>query len=264
MSILQQFKRAPEVSRLQCGLIELKFSGADDKEMQFEGYGAVFGNVDSYGDVIEKGAFKNTIREAKATGDWPAMLSQHGAWGMTSEDLTPIGVWMDMEEDDKGLFMKGKLAPTPRGQELYTLMKMSPRPAINGLSIGYLPIKFKMRGSPDEPRRTLQELKLIEISPVTFPANPAAQISTVKSAIGALNTLADVERHLREQHGVSKAEAVALVSHIKAIAGRSDSNSAVDLLPGLEALQKSLRGRSDSEQLGDLLPGLQALSASLT
>lgn len=205
--------------RMQCALAELKFAeGAD--AMTFSGYGAVFGNVDSYGDVIAKGAFADTIREAKATGQWPAMLLQHGGMGLTADDMTPIGVWTSMAEDEKGLLLEGKLAPTPRGQEMYALMKMLPRPAINGLSIGYRPIEWQMRSSPDEPRRTLKKIQLLEISPVTFPANGLARVSSVKS-IDDLESLADAERLLRDR-GMSKADALALVSKIKNFS-RSDS-----------------------------------------
>lgn len=195
------------LSHLECGLLELKFSGADEKDMEFECYGAVFGNVDSYGDVIEKGAFRTTIAEAKSSGRWPAMLSQHGGLGLTAQDLTPIGVWLDMHEDDLGLFMKGKFAPTPRGIEMYTLMKMKPRPALDGFSIGYRAIKWKMRSTPDEPRRTLQEVALREVSPVTFPANGKALLQSAKQSTG--KRLA--EEALRDA-GFSQAEAKAIVA----------------------------------------------------
>lgn len=211
------------MDHFDCGLIELKFAGPEAAaEMTFSGYGSVFGNVDSYGDVIAKGAFAKTIAEAKSSGNWPAMLLQHGGWGMTADDMTPIGVWTDMEEDEKGLRLEGKLAPTARGQEMHALMKMSPRPAISGLSIGYIPVKWKMRGSADattEPRRTLQEVTLMEISPVTFPANGKARVQSVKS-FDELESLADCERLLRGL--MSKSEATAFVSRIKKLA-RSDS-----------------------------------------
>lgn len=200
-------KDASNLDRMECGLIELKFDATNEKEMVFEGYGAVFGNIDSYGDVIAKGAFKETIREAKATGQWPAMLSQHGGMGLSADDMTPIGIWTDMEEDDKGLFMKGKLAPTARGTEMYTLMKMQPRPAISGLSIGYIPIKWKMRSTPDEPRRTLEQVKLIETSPVTFPANPKARVQSAKNITG----IRLAEKALRDA-GFSASEAKAIVA----------------------------------------------------
>lgn len=200
-------KSIRSVDRMECGLIELKFASTDEKEMLFEGYGAVFGNVDNGGDMIVKGAFRDTIREAKATGSWPAMLSQHGGMGLSADDMTPIGIWVDMEEDEKGLFMKGKLAPTPRGTEMYTLMKMQPRPAISGLSIGYIPIKWKMRSTPEEPRRTLEQVKLVETSPVTFPMNPKARVQAAKG----LHGIRLAEQALRDA-GFSAAEAKAIVA----------------------------------------------------
>lgn len=208
------------IERMAVAFSEVKFAPADADEMTFTGYGAVFGNVDSYGDVIQKGAFAKSIHDARTSGLWPAMLEQHGGFGMTASDLTPIGVWTDLEEDNVGLRVSGKLAPTVRGKEMHALMKMAPRPAINGLSIGYVPIKWKMRSSPEEPRRTLEEVSLKEISPVTFPANGKARVSSVKS-IEDIAGLADAERILRDM-GMSKSEATAFVSQVKLL-GRSDS-----------------------------------------
>lgn len=220
-----QIKRATDVERMSCTLTEVKFDKGDtDQEMTFKGYGAVFGNVDSYGDVIAKGAFKTTIREAKASGQWPAMLLQHGGWGMSADDMTPVGVWTNMEEDDIGLYLEGKLAPTPRGIELGILMKMTPRPAINGLSIGYIPIKWKMRSTPEEPRRTLEEVKLMEISPVTFPANTRARIQSGKSSDEL--TIRIAEQALRDV-GFSQSEAKAIVATgFKSVEGQRDAGAA--------------------------------------
>lgn len=170
--------RASEHKLLALGGLDLKFAEGDD-EGTFTGYGAVFGNVDSYGDVIQKGAFKDTLRDIKKTGQWPAMLLQHG--GFSAEDMTPIGIWTEMKEDDKGLLVTGKLAPTQRGQEVRALMKMDPRPAINGLSIGYRAKEFVIGTKPGEPRRTLKKVDLLEISVVTFPANTLAQVDSVKT-----------------------------------------------------------------------------------
>ena len=205
------------------GLSELKFAeGTDVAQMEFSGYGAVFGNVDAYGDVIAPGAFADTIANAKKTGRWPVMLSQHGAMGLTSEDMTPVGIWTDMHEDSVGLKMTGIFADTQRGTELYKLAKMKPRPAIDGLSIGYIAKDYVMRSKAEDPRRTLKKIELIETSLVTFPANGLARVSAVKS-IEQLETLSDIERHLREVCGVSKTEALALVSRIKNVVSRSDS-----------------------------------------
>jgi Escherichia/Staphylococcus phage prohead protease len=84
------------MDRIYCQL-EIKIAGEDDGPIR--GYGSIFGNVDSYGDTVAKGAFKKTIADAKnGNAAWPAMLSQHGG-----TDQTPIGVWSDMDEDSRGL-----------------------------------------------------------------------------------------------------------------------------------------------------------------
>src|SRR5689334_78429 len=128
-----------ETKRYCASPTEFKFasdSGAD--AMTFAGYGAVFGNIDSYGDVIARGAFSSWLGDVDSKRQpWPAMLSQHGGFGVSSDDMTPVGVWTELSEDTTGLRVKGKLADTPRGREIYTLMKMKPA-AIKGLSIGYI------------------------------------------------------------------------------------------------------------------------------
>lgn len=190
------------IPTLACQLLEVKFAGGNESDMSFSGYGAVFGNVDSYGDVIAPGAFKDSLTRAKKAGDWPAMLSQHGSF-LGGGDNVPVGVWTEMREDDKGLVVDGKLAPTPRGQELYTLMKMQPRPAINGLSIGYVAKEWSMRSRPEEPRRTLKKVDLMEVSIVTMPANPKARVTQVKSGM----TIREFETFLRDAGGFSVAQA---------------------------------------------------------
>ena len=165
-----------ERKNLDC---RLEIKAIDEGAMTFEGYGAVFGNMDSCGDVIVKGAFAETLAEAKTSGQWPALLAQHG--GFEAASNMPLGAWQEMREDDHGLFVVGKFADTPRGQEAYTLMKMTPRPAITGLSIGYTPIEWENRSKPEDPRRKLKKVKLWEVSLVTFPANDKARVLAVKT-----------------------------------------------------------------------------------
>jgi HK97 family phage prohead protease len=227
------------LDRLECPF-EIKLAPSESGgAMTFSGYGSVFGNVDSYGDVIVKGAFDKTIKDAKASKQWPAMLMQHGGWGIGADDMNPIGIWTELKEDDTGLFVEGKLADTARGREMHTLMKMEPRAAINGLSIGYIPVRFKARASPDEPRRTLEEVKLLEISPVTFPANPKARVKDVK-AIEDFSTLADAERFLRDACGLSRSAAVAFVSRIVGLR-QSDSEGLSALAAAIERRGASLK-----------------------
>lgn len=198
---------AVEHRSFDLGEVKVAELAVSDGEMTFSGYGAVFGNADSQDDVIVKGAFTATILEAKKTGVWPAMLSQHGGYGT---QLTPIGVWTEMREDNVGLYVEGKFANTERGREAYELLKMKPRPAISGLSIGYRAKEWTMRSTPIEPRRTLKAVDLVEVSLVTFPSNGKARVTNVKSEFNPR----EIEDALREA-GLSRADSVKAVSVFK-------------------------------------------------
>lgn len=169
----------------------------------FSGYLAVFDNVDSHGDVIRKGAFLKTIADWQEKGKYPAIFWDHNP----SE---PIGIFTLMQEDEKGLYVEGKLlnADVPRAQATYALMKVG---AIDGMSIGYITKRFKR--DPSTNIRELLELELIEGSIVAFPSNPQTLVSSVKSKLddGELPTLPEFEKFLRES-GFSKNQATAIAS----------------------------------------------------
>jgi HK97 family phage prohead protease len=192
----------------QIGLTELKFS-SDGQTGTFTGYGAYFNNTDSYGDVIAPGAFARTLREAKRNDRYPAMLLQHGSW-LGGDDNMPVGVWTSMKEDDNGLLVEGKLADTTRGKDAYALLKMEPRPAITGLSIGFFAKEVEFNDKPKGPRRTIKDVDLLEVSLVTFPANDKARITGVKS----LNAR-DLEAALRSRLNLSKSDAVTAIGLMK-------------------------------------------------
>jgi HK97 family phage prohead protease len=212
------------MDRLICPF-EVKIAQSDDGTIT--GYGSVFGNVDSHRDVVAKGAFKSSLSEAKSgAGQWPAMLLQHGM-GDEVDSKMPVGIWTDIDEDDTGLAMQGKLAlKTQRGAEAYELMKMTPRPALNGLSIGYRTKDFTMGSKTDKARRTLNAVDLVEVSLVTFPSNTKAIITGVKSE---LNTIREFEGFLRDVGGFSIAQAKAIAaSGYKAIAYLRDEDGEAD------------------------------------
>ena len=167
-----------------------------------EGYGSVFGVRDTCSDIVASGAFNESLAAHKAAGTMPAMLWQH-------RQDEPIGVWKSMDEDDKGLAVRGQLAmETVRGREAHALLKMG---ALNGLSIGFYSKEWQYDRETDT--RTLTKVDLWETSLVTFPANQAARVTSIKS-IEALESIRDVESLLRER-GFSKSEAVALLAKIK-------------------------------------------------
>jgi len=152
-----------------------------DEYAYFEGYAAVFGNEDLTGDIIEKGAFRKTLSDMKAANKVIPLLYQH-------DPDKPIGVIREIYEDNKGLFVKGEINPeTEKGKEAYALLKQG---ALNGLSIGYEVVKSTNRNG----KRILTEIKLWEISIVTFPANERANIVRVKKVVPYQNLpLADID-----------------------------------------------------------------------
>lgn len=191
--------------------IEVKFAAADvSAKGEFAGYGAAFGNLDAYGDVIQEGAFKGTLADWQQAGKLPPMLLQHGGMGLVDSDQMPIGKWTKMSEDSRGLYAEGKLInlDTERGKTVYGALKEG---VLDGLSIGFRAKEFTLRGKPEDPRRTLKAVDLVELSVVTFPANGKARISQVKSA-SEIETIRDFEKFLRDVGGFSHGQAKAIAA----------------------------------------------------
>lgn len=167
-----------------------------------EGYASVFGVVDSYGEVVEPGAFVDSLVSSKRQGRTIKMLYQH-------DTHQPIGVWDDLAEDSKGLWVKGRLLieQSPKAAEVHGLLKAG---ALDGLSIGYRTIASEPK--PGKPGViSLKKLDLLENSIVTFAANERARVEVVKSILdaGALPTVREFEGLLREA-GFSRAKAAAI------------------------------------------------------
>ncbi|MCK1313706.1 HK97 family phage prohead protease [Bradyrhizobium sp. 23] len=134
----------------------------------FSGYASVFGVTDLGGDSVQPGAFTKSLKSKPAAK--VKMLRGHD----TSE---PIGVWTSIVEDSRGLKATGRLIlDTNKGRETYALLKAG---ALDGLSIGYRTKKESFDRTKKV--RLLNELELHEVSIVTFPMNPTATISRVKS-----------------------------------------------------------------------------------
>lgn len=132
-------------------------------EGTFEGYAAIFNKPDDVNEIIESGAFTRSIKAQKQF----TML-----WYHTLQN--PIGV-IDVEEDEKGLKVKGTLnLEVQSAKEKYALMKQK---AIRGLSIGFRTIKDAWENNI----RHLKEIKLYEVSLCTFPAHPQAVVTAIKA-----------------------------------------------------------------------------------
>lgn len=193
-------------------------------EGSFEGYGSIFGNIDSYGEKVMPGAFAESLARHKREGTKPLMLWQHDSW-------QPIGVWDDLAEDGKGLWGKGRLLPGVKAaDEALILLKAG---ALQGLSIGYRELDVE----PDGNVRQLKKLDLLEISIVSFPANRRARVDSVKSRLdgGELPTLPEFEEFLREA-GFSKTQATAIAGKGLSHLLRSESGSASDAAAYFAAL----------------------------
>lgn len=173
-----------------------------------EGYASTFGGQpDSYGDVVEPGAFANSLAKHKREGTMPLML-----FGHRSEDL-PIGKWTDMAEDGKGLWVKGEIdVDDPFGVRVHRAAKSK---AIRGLSIGFRTLDSgRDEGRPGV--NMLKEVDLWEVSFVNFPANRRARVTDVKSegseflkkmAAGEQLTIRELEKMLQRDFGFSRSEA---------------------------------------------------------
>lgn len=140
---------------------ELKAAG-DGWEVA--GYASTFGgDPDSYGDVVAKGAFLDSLARRKTK-----LLNQH--------DMTqPIGKQLSLEEDEKGLFGRWSILPTTTGKDAHMLLEHG---LIDSLSIGFIPVESDWR---EDGIRVLKKIDLYEVSLVTIPANENAVITSYKS-----------------------------------------------------------------------------------
>ena len=132
--------------------------------VKIEGYASYCGEVDRGGDIVARGAYAASLHALGAKGGQVKMLWQH-------DPAQPIGVWDEVREDARGLFVKGRiLADVAKGREAAALIAAG---AIDGLSIGYRTVKAT---KDDKGRRLLTELELWEVSLVTFPMLPSARV----------------------------------------------------------------------------------------
>ena len=196
----------------------------------FEGYASVFHNVDGGMDVMRPGAFTKTLKGERRV----KMLWQH-------DPHQVIGVWDEMAEDERGLYVKGRLLlDVQKGMEAYALLKNG---ALDGMSIGYRTIAAS--DEADGRVRALEEVELFEISLVTFPMNERATVTNVKS----IKTIREFEKALRDA-GFSQREAKAVAAEgFKGFAAHRD-DVAVDepdaetlksVFASLNRLQENLR-----------------------
>jgi len=157
---------------------------------KIEGYASLFGKTDQGGDVVGKGAYARSLKRMADEGRAIKMLWQH-------DPTQPIGIWEQVIEDERGLYVKGRLLETvEKGREAAALIAAG---AIDGLSIGYRTLKAAKN---DKGQRLLTELELWEVSLVTFPMLPSARVAskgdTPSEDDVALRELAEALEGLRQ------------------------------------------------------------------
>ena len=200
---------------------EINAVDSEDEEYgTFEGYGSIFGNTDLGNDIVAKGAFSKSVKKTGALG--VKLLYQH------KSDM-PIGVYESIEEDEKGLKIRGRLAmKTQLGRETYELMKMG---ALDGLSIGFR-ISPKGQSYDKAGARVIKEVELMEISVVTFPMNPKAKVQAVK---GQELSIREWENGLRDAFSLSRSEAKMAAKAVMDAFTQRDAE--VEMQPDVDAIK---------------------------
>ncbi len=169
----------------------------DDNSGEFEGYGSVFGVVDSYRDVVVKGAFLESLGSRKM----PKLLLHHST-------KMPAGIYTEMREDERGLYVKGKL-------------------------------NLEVQAARTTGVNMLKKIKLYEVSIVTFAANEEATVLAVKSAP---DTIRAFEDFLRDAGKYSQSEAKLIASKgFNALQAHREGGDAALALMALKGVQDQLR-----------------------
>lgn len=177
----------------QAGPAERKFAGAPrptvSEDGRFVGYASLFGRADLSGDIVERGAFRASLARRGAAG--VKLLFQH-------DPHRPVGRWLEVLEDVRGLRVAGALATgTSGGREVMDLMRAG---LVDGLSIGFRTVRSRPeRGGG----RRLLEIDLWEVSIVTFPMLPEARLEAAKSALPS--------RPCHEDEGFGETRLIALM-----------------------------------------------------
>lgn len=154
-----------------------------------EGYASVWGNKDSYGDVMHKGSFAKTLKERVSKNRIKVFYQHH----------EPVGVLLEAKEDDTGLWTKARISKTSLGDDVLELIRDK---AVDTMSFGYSVVKEDW----DDETKTnnVREVRLMEVSYVPIPANEEAMILSVKSMEGEGRRVARELASLRKSLSVEE------------------------------------------------------------
>ena len=204
---------------LDLSVLEFKALSGD---RTFSCYGNVKGNIDHALDRVVDGAYRDSIAAHKAAGTMPKFFWMHNPWE------PPVGMWEKMEEDSKGLYLEGKFANTPRGNELYELYREK---ALDSFSIGYRVNDEKWNsqlGCND-----LIKIDIREVSAVTFACNEESRLVDIKTRIaeGQIVTKAELRLLLESVPvGLSKRQIERITADYKPSTDEIDLNDLKSVL----------------------------------
>ena len=157
-------------------------AGPDDglDDGVFSAYASVFGNKDSYGDVVVKGAFADDLKSWEESGQNIPLLFGHN---MSDPDFN-IGHVIEAKEDDRGLLVTAQLdLENPKAAQVYRMLKGK---RVNQMSFAYDVLEGSTVDTEDDHFYELRKLKTYEVSVVTIGANQETEVLAVKSAADAL------------------------------------------------------------------------------
>lgn len=199
---------------------------AIDDGAGFEGHASVFSTIDRVGDIVVPGAFKDTIPQFLEDG---VVVWQH-QWS------EPIGKPTQAREDEKGLFIAATISDTVKGRDARTLMKDN---VVKKLSFGYDILECERLNAENIANYTdiskatpkqleeafrwgyaLKRLHLYEVSPVSVPAHPDADISGVKG-----NPPRDGGRLMDEHSGAVLATVKDYIDRLEGLAAKREQLS---------------------------------------
>jgi HK97 family phage prohead protease len=207
--------------------ISTKIEFKNEEEGTFTGYGSIFGVIDSWDDIVVKGAYKKTLIDHKNTFPllWYHQVDQ------------PIGIIKGVE-DTKGLAVEGFLnLKVKKAEETRSLMIQK---AVKGLSIGFDPIKYDYDEVEEREIRFLREIKLWEISSLTFQACPGALVDNIK-ALKDFEDLSQYISFIKNSNTLdnSKKEAIIKIS--------KELQALIETWPPLESTPKNKPPESDEK-----------------
>lgn len=229
--------------------------GLDDGE--FVAYASVFGNVDSYGDVVVPGAFKDTLADWKDSGNALPVL-----WGHDMADpFANIGSVVEASEDDHGLKVRGRLdLDNPKALQVYRLLKGR---RVSQMSFAYDVLDGGPVDVDGERYYELRKMKLYEVSVVPIGANQETEVLAVKASADALASGVKAGRVLAEKHIDSLRTAQEAIAAVIAAAEASDQEKASGTVPAKSADEEPSAAVAPADEPKQD-PSVTTLAAELT